>query len=373
MLVQKIFGGFHCQTKSGGKGHGHQVHADEAVLESRSRNWFSEWLDVVFGVVIKSALKIYFMQKCVMSEMESANLPGPSRIEDEVKDESLHSDVSKLRLKDALLHFQQRLVENDLVASESSTAITEEAMLMADKLFDNCMEMLAEMKITEEEELILNNDIDAENLFEEVGDVSEVSSEGSSDDYEPEEKKEKLVEYIPLEYKIKVVNIAKKHPGRSLKVLQRQGCHRLKYMKDIPRWEESIKSGGTLIDKYNTIDSWTYDRFTEARENNQQVSTRNLQQWGLSAASQFPDLNFKASETWVQEFKRKHRIRQRKITKYITERETVTVEETLALAENFRKQIRALIPKFNKDFIMNTDQTGMLINFCILFLHIVVN
>lgn len=55
------------------------------------------------------------------------------------------------------------------------------------------------------------------------------------------------------------------------------------------------KKGGTMIDKYATIDSWTYDHFTEARENLQQVTTRNLQQWAMAAASQFENFDFKAS------------------------------------------------------------------------------
>lgn len=54
-----------------------------------------------------------------------------------------------------------------------------------------------------------------------------------------------------------------------------------------------MKRGGTSIDKYVVIDSWTYDRFVEARANYQQVTTRNLQQWALSAASQFHDFFLK--------------------------------------------------------------------------------
>lgn len=138
----------------------------------------------------------------------------------------------------------------------------------------------------------------------------------------------------------------------------KKGCSRLKNLKSLKRWQEDIIHGGTKIDKHSIIDSWTYDRFVEARENFQQVTTRNLQQWALSAASQFPNFEFKASESWVTKFKRRHKIRQRKITRYVSERETVSLEATLAAAENFRIQARALIPHFDKDFVINTDQTG---------------
>ncbi|GFX69086.1 HTH CENPB-type domain-containing protein [Trichonephila clavipes] len=129
-------------------------------------------------------------------------------------------------------------------------------------------------------------------------------------------------------------------------------------MDQLKIWEEQIRRGRSTKDKYTTIDKWTHDRFVEARQSNQQVTTRNLQQWALAAASQFPDLEFKASEAWVKIFKRKHRIRQRKITKFVPERETATMEETHAAAEKFRLRTRALISNYDKDFVLNTDQTG---------------
>ncbi|GFW49552.1 HTH CENPB-type domain-containing protein [Trichonephila clavipes] len=129
-------------------------------------------------------------------------------------------------------------------------------------------------------------------------------------------------------------------------------------MDQLKIWEEQIRRGGSTKDKYTTIDKLTHDSFVEARQSNQQVTTRNLQQWALAAASQFPDLEFKASEAWVKIFKRKHRIRQREITKFVSERETATMEETHAAAEKFRLHIRALIPNYDKDFVLNTDQTG---------------
>ncbi|GFY29147.1 uncharacterized protein KIAA0825 [Trichonephila clavipes] len=42
--------------------------------------------------------------------------------------------------------------------------------------------------------------------------------------------------------------------------------------------------------KYVLTNSWTYDGFVEARENFHRLTTRNLQQWALSAAGQFKDL-----------------------------------------------------------------------------------
>ncbi|XP_020292188.1 uncharacterized protein LOC109858896 [Pseudomyrmex gracilis] len=179
------------------------------------------------------------------------------------------------------------------------------------------------------------------------------------DDYSDEymlEEETKVMDYIPLEYKIKVVNMAKQHPHWNLKTLQKKGCSRLKNIKCLPRWEKDIKHGGTNIDKYTIINSWTYDRFVEAKNNYQQVTTRDLQQWALSAASQFENFPFKASKAWIRKFKRQHRLKQQKITKYVSAKEAATIDEILAAADIFRKQTRIIIPNFHKDFIINIDQ-----------------
>ncbi|XP_044579951.1 uncharacterized protein LOC123262029 isoform X1 [Cotesia glomerata] len=131
-------------------------------------------------------------------------------------------------------------------------------------------------------------------------------------------------------------------------------------MDHLKVWEKDVEHGGTKFDKYYVIDSWTYDRFVEARQNYQQVTTRNLQQWALAAASQFLNLQFTASDPWVKKFKQRHNIRQRKITKFVTDKEVHTMPEIIASAEMFRIQTKQLISNFDSDFVINTDQTDFL-------------
>ncbi|GFY70869.1 HTH CENPB-type domain-containing protein [Trichonephila inaurata madagascariensis] len=268
-----------------------------------------------------------------------------------VAETSLYSENSKLRLTDAVEYFKTLLKRNNLITSKCSGSISHEAMLMGEELYNYAVDMLAEKNMIHDEELIHANEVCEEVFFESV----EVDS--STDEYEPEEKK-RDIKHIPLDYKIKTVNMAKKHPTWSIKTLHSRGCGRLKKKEHLPKWEEDIIKGGNKFDKYALIDSWTYDRFVEARENFHQVTTRNLQQWALSAAGQFKDFEFKASERWVKKFKKEHKIRQRKITKYLSQKETATLEEILKSAETFRIQTLHLMPKFDKDFVINTDQTG---------------
>ena len=79
----------------------------------------------------------------------------------------------------------------------------------------------------------------------------------------------------------------------------------------------------------------------------------------MAAASQFSGSNseFKASMSWTKEFKRKHNIRQRKITKYISRKERSTMTEVLEAAKKCCMQVKAIARNFESQLI-NTDQMG---------------
>ena len=186
-----------------------------------------------------------------------------SQEEEEVLNENSRiSDASKQRLKDAVVYFQHLLEAENLISREISPIISEEAMQIGEEIYKNTIDMLANKNFVSEEELIMVDEPDEERLFADVtGD-----NEDSSDEIEPEEKKQRA-DVIPLEYKMKVVNMAKAHPTWNLKSLQTKGCSKLKNMSYLARWEEQIKKGGTVQEKLEVIDKWTYDRFKEAREN----------------------------------------------------------------------------------------------------------
>lgn len=134
----------------------------------------------------------------------------------------------------------------------------------------------------------------------------------------------------------------------------------MKKKEKLKKWKENIEQRGTRYDKLFMIDSETFERFKEARKCHEQVTTRTLQQWAMATA--FPYLSdkfsFVASFTWVKNFKNKHRIRQRKITKFISKNDVATLDETIQAAERFRTQTVLIMQNYNPRFIINTDQTG---------------
>ena len=135
---------------------------------------------------------------------------------------------------------------------------------------------------------------------------------------------------------------------------------KLKRKETLEKWKQNVKYGGNKFDKMTVINSETYERFKDARENHEQVTTRISQQWAMAVA--FPLLNenfsFIASLSWARNFKRKYMIRQRKVTKFISRNDVASLEDTVAAAENFQKQTRVLMPKFLLRFVINTDQSG---------------
>ena len=148
-----------------------------------------------------------------MSDAEFVDVQGPLTAQESVcSEENVRSDVAKLQLKDAVVYYEQLLVQDDMIALHASAVINNEAILMGEEIYHRTIEMLNEMKLTECEELLMKGELDEESAFEEIGGSS------SSEDYHPQEKRIKP-ERISLEYKIKVVNIAKAHPGWTLKNL----------------------------------------------------------------------------------------------------------------------------------------------------------
>lgn len=76
-----------------------------------------------------------------------------------------------------------------------------------------------------------------------------------------------------MSYKKKIVALADAHPNWKLAKLRRNGGRRLKSMRNLKLWRKEIASGGTRLDKLQTISKEVFDRFREARLNNLLVRT----------------------------------------------------------------------------------------------------
>jgi hypothetical protein len=79
----------------------------------------------------------------------------------------------------------------------------------------------------------------------------------------------------------------------------------------------------------------------------------------MAASFQFTPQGFpfKASAGWAQDFKKEHRIRYGHMTKYISSKGNTTFEETVKAPEFLQKQTVTVIPDYDLDYVINTDQT----------------
>ncbi|KAL1493936.1 hypothetical protein ABEB36_009616 [Hypothenemus hampei] len=179
---------------------------------------------------------------------------------------------------------KEMLEKQNLLISNPPTQITSVSHAMAKELYDAIINVLNEYEIIVDDDLIMHEESDKEENFEEC------TYDSTNDpDYDPEDYKDPPADYIPILYKERAVALAEAHPTWSLATLQRMGAHRLKRKDYIQRWKVDIQKGGTRMDKLHTIDTETFERFIEARQNLEQVTTRTLQQWALASA--FPYIN----------------------------------------------------------------------------------
>ena len=115
----------------------------------------------------------------------SEELPGSAVSGDTIPASSLCSDKSKQLSKNAVTYYEGLLLENNLITSNSSPVISEDAMIIGEELYDMPLEILNEKKFIHHEELIYVNAVCEEVNFETIHDGSPPK------EYEPEYKKKR--------------------------------------------------------------------------------------------------------------------------------------------------------------------------------------
>lgn len=248
----------------------------------------------------------------------------------------------------------------DLIYANPPKKFTNIAKEVAGKLFHQFVKMLGKCSLVEEVEYSLPDK--EENIKQPM---EEATSSKCDVEYVPPEKIKKTYEKVPFDVKLKIVITSNENPNWSFKTLQKRFKQHLRYPSEIARFKKEILSGGTFQDKMELVKQNVYDRFTEAREQKQLVTRRQLQYWAMAAAIQFRDaedekdvFRFVASSTWLTDFIKLYRISNRRVTRYISKKEIKSPDEIMNSAIQFQTLIQSISPEYNADFIINTDQTG---------------
>lgn len=86
----------------------------------------------------------------------------------------------------------------------------------------------------------------------------------------------------------------------------------------LDKWEEQLDQGGSLQYKQACVDDDTMAKFNNMRGSLKPVTITDFRMWALNSARVHELLEFKASSTWLSTFKKKHRISQRRVTRFVS-------------------------------------------------------
>lgn len=99
-----------------------------------------------------------------------------------------------------------------------------------------------------------------------------------------------------------------------------------------------------------------FDQFKQHRRKRIRVHDRNLTRWGMEKGREL-DMDFRASHHWLLNFKHRHKIVSRKITRQLSRKNAA---EEVAVSNNAQDFINKIKPIFASDpsRVFNSDQTG---------------
>ncbi|CAF3433201.1 unnamed protein product [Rotaria sp. Silwood2] len=129
--------------------------------------------------------------------------------------------------------------------------------------------------------------------------------------------------------------------------------------KYVERFRKYLESGGTKQQKLDEIDQYTYEKFEKASSEFLFIHDIHLKKWALQKAREINDNTFKASDSWVFYFKRRHALCSRKVTKLIRQRDVVNADTIDNSATHFINKIIKLLPHYRQRNVLNTDQSGL--------------
>jgi hypothetical protein len=182
----------------------------------------------------------------------------------------------------------------------------------------------------------LDNDID----YDELSDINIKKSK-----YDLEKMKE-IANYSKLEN-------GKLRPFSSIKNRYRKLTDR----KEVQRIINYVENGGTYLQKVKEIENYLHEKFVNSRQKNLRITDMNLKMWALNKSREL-NFNFKASDSWISSFKKKYRIKSRKITKYVTYKLEANEKQKVEKAKLFVQNIKEIAVNYSPDHIFNSDQSG---------------
>lgn len=128
--------------------------------------------------------------------------------------------------------------------------------------------------------------------------------------------------------------------------------------RQLRTWKQQISVGGTRKDNLFKVSEYTLQKLKEALQSKLTVHDLDLKRWALQKKHELNMHWFKASSNWILEFKRRHNIVSRKITKYVTR---VSIDDEPSLqqqCQHFIDEVKSELSIKKESNVYNSDQSG---------------
>lgn len=200
------------------------------------------------------------------------------------------------------------LAETEYTSENSAT--TADEIFAAERLF----EILKPFKDSYFNELYSYDTLEFEDEFDEMTDEEDGDE---IDDYNENEYSD-LKSSFTLEEMEKIIEWVDQHPNAGFATISCR-FRKVKYMHYIPRFRQYIENNGTRLEKLKQIKEFMFNEFYVKRTiEKEAVHDADLELFAIQKARELDWDTFKASKSFINNFKMENRISSRRCNKIIT-------------------------------------------------------
>lgn len=177
--------------------------------------------------------------------------------------------------------------------------------------------------------------------------ITETSPLPEIDPYQPSSSSSSTSgSFVPLEYKQRTVAYWRSYrPGwhmqkieRSLSAVQAK-FNLVQTVRQLKMWAKEI-SGMEIMSGPDRINIQVLDKFAEEVSVNSIIKEKDIQAWARDENKKISLGGFRASNNWLEKFKKEHEIIKRKVYKFLIRNKESRVSDDLEIAYQFRRMVR---------------------------------
>lgn len=163
---------------------------------------------------------------------------------------------------------------------------------------------------------------------------------------------------VPFEYMEKIINYVDTYPKHKISTIQSHfktvkfNCH------TIARFREHLSKSGSRRQLVNRIKEHLKIKFDNSRQQFLIVHDFDLRRWAIQYSRSLGNSQFKASDSFIYNFKKEYNIVGRKITNIVTKIDLKNENDIQKIASNFVADVNEKISNYSLDNVINADHLG---------------